>query len=89
MFFELEERAHEIAILVDDGVDRIRIVIDLRGGGHIPKRGVLQGALHILRCLVVSGALWLQIDRHRGGLDGLGDVDDLLQPRDTQCHVLG
>ena len=67
----------------------IRVIVDLRGFCDFAQGGVLKGALHILGSLPVLGCFPQEEDSQGGGLDILGNVDDLCEPRHAQRHVLG
>ena len=76
---------HQRRLLGVGGHDRI--VPDLRALGDRAQRRVLEQRLHRLRGLRVVLELGLEVDRQRGRLRELGDVNDLLQARHAARHV--
>mmetsp|Transcript_22281 Transcript_22281/g.56888 ORF Transcript_22281/g.56888 Transcript_22281/m.56888 type:complete len:296 (-) Transcript_22281:2543-3430(-) len=86
--------AHVLVVLGHDrgrlGVGRHdRVVPDLSAEGHRLQRRVLEQRLHLLGRLQVRLVLVEQVDGQRGCLGPFGDVDDLLEPRHAERHVLG
>lgn len=58
-------------------------------GSHLSQCGVLQSTQDVFGPLSITCCLTQQEDGQRGGFGPLGDVDQLLQTRHTQCYVLG
>ncbi|GIX63995.1 secretin receptor [Babesia caballi] len=77
---ELVVLAHPVVVLGHDGP---------RDGDDLVQRGVLEARLHVLGTLLVVSYRTLQVDGQRGRLDVSRHVDQLLQTRKTQRHVLG
>eukprot|EP00982_Pelagococcus_subviridis_P006180 30000-Pelagococcus_subviridis.AAC.2 len=81
-------RANELLVLLDDRVRGVRVVVNLAHRGDAVKRRVLQARLHVFRHRAVAREVLTQRHRERRRLDLLRDVDDLLQTRDAEGHVL-
>jgi len=83
----LEVGLHRLAVLLDDAVLGIGVVVNFRGRRHRGERGVFQRALHALGVVAVSSIL-AEKDGQGRRFDVLCDVDDLRQTRDAQSDVL-
>mmetsp|Transcript_45590 Transcript_45590/g.122920 ORF Transcript_45590/g.122920 Transcript_45590/m.122920 type:complete len:564 (-) Transcript_45590:807-2498(-) len=85
---ELVVLADPLLVFHHAGVHRVRVPEDLREGGDLLQRRVLQRALHVLGPLLVLAQVPVQVDRQGGCLHSLGHVDQLLQAGHSQGHVL-
>ena len=79
---------HEVRVLLDQSCRRVGVVMDLGGPRHVVQRRVLEGALHLLRRLLILRGGPGEVHRETRRLDVLGDVDDLHEPGYPQGDVL-
>ena len=83
-----EEGLHELAVLGDHRGARVGVVEHLERRGDRLERRVRQSRLDLLGRLLRGAVLGVQVHGHRRRLDVLRTVDDLLETRHTERHVL-
>mmetsp|Transcript_13686 Transcript_13686/g.32412 ORF Transcript_13686/g.32412 Transcript_13686/m.32412 type:complete len:631 (+) Transcript_13686:410-2302(+) len=83
----LKVALHKLAILVNDCVRRLGVVVDLRGRSDLGKGRVLEGCLHAL-CVDVVPRVPRKVHRQGRCLDVLGDIDDLCQAGHPEGDIL-
>ena len=80
---------HPLLVLGNARLLRVGIVVDGGVGGDLAEGGVLELTQHVLALLGVLGRWALEEDDERGRLGLLAHVDDLLETRHAERHVLG
>jgi hypothetical protein len=80
---------HPLVVLLDHRVGGVRVVVYCSVGSHLAESRVLHTTQHVFALLGVSGRGAVEEDGERGSPGLLGDVDDLLQSRHSECYVLG